>query len=183
MKKCGFPLVLIQFILLLPALNTGHSQAPNDWGLRLNTNYSSHYTGGGDRALLDGIRGNEDFRSPAWQGYLGVDLDVVVDLGRSRDLRSVSVGFLQDSGSWIFMPTEVDFWVAQDEANFRKAGTVENDLSPERSGVHIEDFALELGGDPIRFIRVIGRNRGVCPDQHPGAGQKAWVFADEIVIR
>jgi hypothetical protein len=86
MKKRGSPLVLIQFILLLPALNTGHSQAPNDWGLRLNTNYSSHYTGGGDRALLDGIRGNEDFRSPAWQGYLGVDLDVVVDRGRTEGL-------------------------------------------------------------------------------------------------
>jgi len=181
-KRCSL-LVLIQFILFLPALTVGFIQAPKDRSLRLNTAYSSHYTGGGDRALLDGIRGDEDFRSPAWQGYLGVDLDVMVDLGRSQSLQSVSIGFLQDSDAWIFFPLEVELWVAQEEANFRKAGTVENDLSPERSGVHIEDFALELGGDPVRYIRVVGRNRGICPGQHPGAGKKAWVFADEIVIR
>ena len=180
-KRCSF-LVLIQFLLLLPAQPAGRLQAPKDWSLRLNTAFSSHYTGGGDQALLDGIRANKDFRSPAWQGYLGVDLDVMVDLGRSQSLQSVSIGFLQDPDAWIFFPLEVEFWVAQDEANFRKAGTVENDLSPERSGVQIEDFALELGGDPVRYIRVVGRNRGVCPDQHSGASQKAWVFADEIVI-
>ena len=33
-----------------------------------------------------------------------------------------------------------------------------------------------------RFVRVRARNRGVCPEWHKGAGGKAWIFADEIII-
>ncbi len=183
MRKPGLLLALILAFLLLPVQTAGLSQESQDWSLRFNTTYSPHYTGGGDRALLDGNRGDRDFRSDAWQGYLGVDLDVVVDLGRSQNLQSASVGFLQDADSWIFFPEEVEFWVAQDEANFRRAGAVASDVSPELHGVHIRDFAIELDDMPARFIRVIGRNLGVCPDRHPGAGRKAWVFVDEIVVR
>jgi len=33
-----------------------------------------------------------------------------------------------------------------------------------------------------RYVRVRATNVGTCPTWHPGAGGKAWVFADEIVI-
>ena len=33
-----------------------------------------------------------------------------------------------------------------------------------------------------RYIKVIAKNQGVCPDWHVGEGQPAWIFADEIVI-
>jgi len=28
----------------------------------------------------------------------------------------------------------------------------------------------------------VAKNRGVCPAWHPGAGQKAWLFVDEIAV-
>jgi putative alpha-1,2-mannosidase len=40
----------------------------------------------------------------------------------------------------------------------------------------------ELAGMPARYIRMIARNRGICPPWHPGAGNKAMIFADEISI-
>ena len=33
-----------------------------------------------------------------------------------------------------------------------------------------------------RYVKVLAKNRGVCPSWHPGAGGKAWIFADEISI-
>jgi hexosaminidase len=35
---------------------------------------------------------------------------------------------------------------------------------------------------PARFVRVRARNVGICPSWHPGAGEKCWVFIDEIVV-
>ena len=32
-------------------------------------------------------------------------------------------------------------------------------------------------------VVVKGYNINSCPDYHPGAGGKSWVFADEIIIR
>lgn len=33
-----------------------------------------------------------------------------------------------------------------------------------------------------RFIRVKSKNIGICPPWHRGAGGKAWIFADEIIV-
>ena len=33
-----------------------------------------------------------------------------------------------------------------------------------------------------RYLRLVATNVGRCPDWHPGAGEKAWIFADEIEI-
>jgi hypothetical protein len=34
----------------------------------------------------------------------------------------------------------------------------------------------------IRYVRVYAKNMAVCPDWHNGAGGKAWLFVDEIII-
>jgi hexosaminidase len=34
----------------------------------------------------------------------------------------------------------------------------------------------------VRYIRVLAKNRGSCPDWHPGAGNPAWLFIDEVVV-
>ena len=33
-----------------------------------------------------------------------------------------------------------------------------------------------------RYIKVIARYPGPCPEGHPGAGGASWIFADEILI-
>ncbi len=44
------------------------------------------------------------------------------------------------------------------------------------------EFNWEGKSIPAHYIRVFAKNRGVCPHWHPGAGGKAWIFADEIVV-
>jgi hypothetical protein len=39
-----------------------------------------------------------------------------------------------------------------------------------------------LAEKEARFVRIKARNVGICPDWHPGAGGKAWLFVDEIVV-
>ncbi len=34
-----------------------------------------------------------------------------------------------------------------------------------------------------RFIKIAAKNIGVCPKWHPGSGNKAWIFIDEITIK
>ena len=46
----------------------------------------------------------------------------------------------------------------------------------------IEDFAARLNGVKARYLKVVAKSIGVCPPGHPGAGGKAWIFADEIIV-
>ncbi|MGA2823868.1 MAG: GH92 family glycosyl hydrolase [Bacteroidales bacterium] len=155
---------------------------PKNRKITLRTKYSQQYTAGGDMALIDFERGSEDFRTGSWQGYEGVDIDAIVDLGENQPIHTLTAGFLQDERSWIFFPVEVSFFLSDDGKTFRNAGTLKNDVPDNREGSIIKDFTLKLTGMHARFIKMLARNRGICPPWYPGAGSKAWIFADEIEI-
>ena len=155
---------------------------PENRSITLHTEYAPQYAAGSDHALIDYLRGGTDFRTGRWQGYHQVDLDAVVELEEVTDIRKISIGFLQDQNSWIFMPTKVEFQVSLDGLQFITVGVEENTLTDRTDKPVLHDFSTGPIRQRARFVRVVATNRGVCPPWHPGAGEKAWIFADEIVI-
>ena len=162
-------------------IQTSFYRIPMERGIELATAYAPHYAAGGDHALIDYQLGGSDFRTGDWQGYHGVDLDATVDLGSVQPIEKVALRCLQDENAWIFMPLEVRFWLSEDGKTFREAGTVINPVSPRDRGAILHTFEVRPGAR-ARYLRVQAVNRGVCPDWHKGAGGKAWVFADEILV-
>ncbi|WP_420318084.1 GH92 family glycosyl hydrolase [Ekhidna sp.] len=154
---------------------------PEKRNITLGTQYANHYNGGGEMALIDFIRGGKDFRTGSWQGYEGVDLEAVVDMGKVGNYNVVKIGFLQDENAWIFMPLEVRFFSSEDGEDFSELGLDVNDVSYKEKGAILKDFRVNT---PFkgRYIKIVAKNRGVCPPDHKGAGGKSWIFADEIVI-
>ena len=150
--------------------------------ITLNTKYAGQYSAGGDLALIDFIRGGGNFRTGTWQGYEGVNIDAVVDLGHVQHLKKISLGCFQDQGSWIFMPLETEFSISTDGEHFTSLPAAKNTIDEHFDRPVIKDFTVEARGRPARYIRVKAINRGECPAWHPGSGKKAWLFADEIVI-
>ena len=144
--------------------------------------YSLQYTAGGDKALINTLRGSEDFMTGNWQGYWGVDLDAVIDLGKEQYIKKVGAGFLQDQNSWIFMPEWVKFEASTDSVHFKELGAVQNNIDPKRSGGIVKNFIIRIPKQKIRYLHVVAKNRGICPAWHKGAGEPAWIFADEIWV-
>jgi hypothetical protein len=145
--------------------------------------FSAQYTAGGEQALLDFIRGGENFRTGAWQGYYGVDFEAVVDLGESQQISGLSAGFHQEQNSWIWMPLYVEFFTSDDGQQYRKISRIENDVDPKIDGGVVKEFGVNYVNKKARYIKVLAKNIEVCPDWHVGAGNKAWIFVDEITIR
>jgi hypothetical protein len=46
----------------------------------------------------------------------------------------------------------------------------------------IHDFSASMKTIKARYVRVKAENIGVCPKWHSGAGNKAWLFVDEIMV-
>ncbi len=141
------------------------------------------YQAGGEQALIDGVRGGSDFRLGTWQGYYGANLDADVDLGKSREIHRIATGFLHDQNSWIFFPTEVVFSVSNDGKKWDEIGRATSTLDPRHDGAVIEDFGVALP-KPVsaRYVRVLARSPIMCPEWHKGASNRAFIFADEIVV-
>ncbi len=144
--------------------------------------YRDQYSGGGPLGLTDGLRGSRSSRDGRWQGFEGDDLSAVIDLGKTRPIGRIAVGFLQASSSWIFLPSAVEFAISEDGKDYVVVATQANDISPLDPEPKTKEFSVNPAGKKARFVRVQARNIGVCPEGHPGAGNKAWLFADEIIV-
>ena len=143
---------------------------------------AERYAGGGSMGLTDGLFGSRDHGDGRWQGFEGVDLEAVIDLGAPRSVRRIAVRCLQNINSWIFLPASVEYAVSADGTDFETVAAVVNDVSPRLAEAVVKEFGAELGARPARFVRVRARSVGVVPAWHYGAGGKAWLFADEIVV-
>jgi hexosaminidase len=143
---------------------------------------SPKYPGTGNETLLDGICGSENFSDGKWQGFEGNNFDVIIDLGKPVDVTRVSIDFLQNAASWIFMPKDVEISVSTDGIKYIPI-TIDNDIPAKTAKPVIKQFAASFNKAEVKFVHVKAVNIGVCPPWHPGAGEKAWLFSDEIIIQ
>jgi hypothetical protein len=152
--------------------------------ITLSAPYAPQYAAAGDDTLIDGLRGNDNFKTGRWQGYRGTDLAVTLDFGVPREIRRVAMGFIQDIGSWIFMPRSVTVEASVDGLNFTVLGRTENPVPERESKATTRDFALDLREPrPARYVRLRVETFGKLPSWHPGSGEDAWFFTDEIIVR
>jgi predicted alpha-1,2-mannosidase len=150
--------------------------------IKLNAQYSQMYTAGGNDALIDMLRGNNDFRSGQWQGYQGQDVEAIVDLGALKQISTIEIGCIQDIRSWIFMPQYVEYYASNDGVHFTKLAHLTHNIPDSERESSVFRFRYELENTTARYIKVFVKYYGLLPEWHLGAGSESWVFMDEIVI-
>lgn len=163
------------------SIRTDFLKVPGNRSIKLETEYASFYAAGGDEALIDFLTGGNDFRTGDWQGYHGVDLMATIDLAKKERVKTVSVTFLQDINSWIFMPIKVRCLTSDDGSNFSLAGELRPKTNEREEGSILESFDFTVN-ERVRYVKIEALNMAICPSWHKGAGGKAWIFADEIRV-
>ncbi len=163
-------------------LSTHFYKIDPNLSIKLETEYANQYNGGGNNALIDGVHGAIDFRTGAWQGYHDKDLKATVNLGSSKEVKTVSVNFMQDQRSWIFYPTEISCAVSENGKDFTELPIqkIEAEKPTEEAGIKTINFEINKN---IQFLKITAKNFGDLPKGHLGYGGKAWLFVDEIEIK
>ena len=139
------------------------------------------YPGSGAFTLVNGvITQNKLSQSSEWLGFLGKDLEAILDLEKEETISKIRLGILKQEGSWIYPPASVEFFTSPDGITFKSEGK----LVPDASGKWPDDRHIEmkLNGIAARYIKVLAKNFGIIPQGMAGAGTAAWLFADEIEV-
>ena len=155
---------------------------PNNYTINIKSKYNPQYHAGGPEGLLDGILGNENWRKGDWQGYQSQDFEAVIDLQKQMPVSSIKASFLQDSRSWILMPTKVEYYTSIDNVNFTLAATIDNTIDPKDTSSQIRNFDAKIKSTSARYVKVIAYNFGKLPQWHQGYGGDAFIFIDEITV-
>ena len=137
------------------------------------------YNGGGAYPLTDGIQGNKKSYD-SWVGTLGKDYDVTLDLESATEINQISINFLDEQGSWIFLPEDVQFYVSDDKKTWKPLPQTVKSQVTDKENVFNYSVACK---EKARYVKIHAKTIGNCPQHHPGAGYPSHMFGDEIIIK
>lgn len=153
------------------------------------TQPAPQYIENGPEGMVDRIYGTTNYRIGGWQGWQG-DLVAVVELDQEQKVSMVGVNCLENMRSWIFYPKSVKIEYSADGKNWQPYGTLGELVEApgeksaqqrqEESTTHL--FAVKKTAR-AKYLKVTAQNHGTLPDWHISAGEQAWLFADEIIIK
>jgi hexosaminidase len=140
-----------------------------------------NWLGSGAFTLVNGVITEKKLtESKEWLGFLGKDLEVVIDLGKQENITNIRLNVLKQENSWIYLPAYVEFFISQDGKNFTSVGKA----MPDANGNWKDERTIEQKiNASAKYVKVVAKNPGVIAAGKPGAGTSAWIFADEIEVQ
>lgn len=140
------------------------------------------YKGNGAKTLVDGIKGDKNFRSGKWLGFKENKLETVIGYKEAFTISSVTLSTLVDIGGYIMPAQSVQVYGGVNKNALHLLGQA----TPSQPGKPMPSFlkGIEITCKPekVRFLKIIATPVGKLPEWHPGKGQKGWLFADEIFV-
>ena len=149
------------------------------------TQPSPQYIEDGPKGMVDRIYGTTNYRIGGWQGWQQ-DMVVMVELDREQTIHAVGVHCLENMRSWIFFPTLVSVEYSTDGRQWRPYGSVQNTLfaaTHERQEESVTHTFEVTGKERAKYIKITAKNYGSLPQWHISAGEQAWLFVSEIIVR
>jgi predicted alpha-1,2-mannosidase len=164
-----------------PFISATFYKKPNHWLCTPSLLPNPQYDGGGGDALVDGIRGTENWKAGHWQGYQYDSVRFSLDFKVKQKLSSVSIGFAQDARSWILLPSKIEIY----DVNGKLIGTKTHVPNAFTEEVFIESMDIELGKTiKAQNLEIKIFSAGKLPKGHPGHTMDgdAFFFIDEITV-
>ncbi len=130
--------------------------------------------------LVNGIAGTESFTDGEWIGFNGTDIEVSIELGGIKELSEVTFNTYNDPVAWIYPAEKAEIWVSADGLNYSKKAEREFDQSMKDL---IVTNTFSLGKTKAAFVKLFIHSRLIPQNGKPEAGQPAWIFVDEVVVK
>ncbi len=144
--------------------------------------YNDVYKASGEKGLVDGEIGSKKIRDGNWQGFLGVDIDCVIDLGKEKEVTEIGANFLHKQLSWILIPRNITIQTSVDGLTWKDWGTVESKVDPKNKEVILETLSKIKSVEKIRYVKLFAENLDQLPEWHDFYKGKSWIFIDEIFV-
>ena len=143
---------------------------------------SRGYTFGGAGTLLDGLKGQFNYKTSHWIGFQGNDVEAVIDMKEPTEVSSVSVSTLVEKGDWIFGARTFAVYTSEDGKDFKEVACEEYPAMTLDNPNQIYEHTLKFNPVSTRYLKVFVQSEHSMPLWHGSNGAPAFIFIDEIVV-
>lgn len=150
--------------------------------ISLLTSPAANYTYDGAGMLVDGLRGkNTNYTTGRWIGFVAEDMVAVIDMLQPEEITTLEIRNAVVTGDWIFDASEILLQSSEDGDTYTTV--IREEVADERDD-HWSGISLHtLNFEPVtaRYFKVTVRP-SIMPTWHPGNGERAFIFIDEISL-
>lgn len=143
---------------------------------------SLQYAFDGAQMLVDGLYASEVFSDGRWLGFKGTDIDAIIDMGEPTEVSYLGMSLNINVPNWMMNGTRMSIQTSDNGTTFTEVASKE--IPEITNGDLIEQKTEELTFEPVkaRYFRIIMNNKPL-PEWHGAAGQDAFIFIDEIILK
>ncbi|HEV8272819.1 MAG TPA: FN3 associated domain-containing protein, partial [Chitinophagaceae bacterium] len=141
------------------------------------------YKGSGAATLSDLKKGlAENYNDAAWLGFREKPFAAFFYFDTVQTINSISISYNENVPSYLLPPAEVEIWAGENKEKLKllKKATAKQPTNGEKNIVRVEGLKIDIPQSKYKCYKIIAKNVSKLPAWHPGKGEKAWIFIDEI---
>lgn len=136
----------------------------------------------GAPTLVDGLKGNGNYKTGRWIAFFKNDMDITIDLQQPTEISSVAISTCVEKGDWVFDARGFSVEVSEDGKTFTKVASETYPAMKETDKNGIYDHQLTFTPVTTQYLKVIALSESKIPAWHGGKGNPAFLFVDEITV-
>ncbi|TLV03910.1 FN3 associated domain-containing protein [Dyadobacter luticola] len=149
---------------------------------RLEKPADRRYAGKGGTTLIDEVKSENEQNSGKWLGY-NEDFQGYLYFNKPVEASKITLSMLRNLGGSIFPPTKIEVWGGADEKSLKLLKTLNPEMpAKDIPGVETMLFEATFAPQQLSCIKLVAKSLAKLPAWHPGKGNKAWVFVDEVFV-
>ena len=140
------------------------------------------YSYNGAPLLVDGLFGDNNYKTGRWIGFQNNDMVAVIDLLQPTEISKADINTNVVTGDWIFDAEEIIIESSNDNENFE---TVVSEKGLNVKDTHWEEIInhhYTFKTVTARYFKITIKTLDAMPEWHSGSGRKAFLFVDEIAL-
>ena len=136
----------------------------------------------GAPTLVDGLKGNGNYKTGRWIAFYKNDMEAVIDMQQPTEISSASISTCVEKGDWVFDARAFSVAVSEDGKNFKEIASEKYPAMKQDDKNGVFNHTLTFDPETARYVKVTALAEHSIPAWHGGKGNPAFLFVDEISL-
>ena len=134
------------------------------------------------KLLIDREKGEINFRLGQWVAFRKNRMECLLQFKNPTRVQNITISYLVDIGSYIMPAQKIEIWGGNDSINFKLLKQLIPEQPTMTKPAGIRAFDCKFDPVTIKYIKIVATPVSKLPAWHPGKGDKAWIFIDEVLV-
>lgn len=134
------------------------------------------------KLLIDRERGETNFQLGKWLGYRENRLECLLQFAKAIPVQSITLSSLVDVNSYIMPAQSIEIWGGENPNGLKLLGRLLPEQPTMLKPTVMKGLECKFNPATVKCIKIIANPVAKLPSWHPGKGDKAWVFVDEVLV-